>query len=124
MGNTADCTTLEGIVEKIQAQYGRAQRIWVMNRGIPSEAVLEKLRTSAVPVRYLVGTPKGDGSQALEASLWGACPPPAVSSWGDGRGGRHAMMGPGAHHGCRWRSLFGTRRRGQFQDPSSTPPAA
>jgi len=58
-GNTADCTTLQGFVEKIQAQYGRAERIWVMDRGIPTEAVLERLRTSAVPVRYLVGTPKG-----------------------------------------------------------------
>ena len=29
-GNTADCTTLEGFVEKIQAQYGQAERIWVM----------------------------------------------------------------------------------------------
>jgi transposase len=58
-GNTADCTTLEGFVEKIQAQYGQAERIWVMDRGIPTEAVLEKLRTGDVPVRYLVGTPKG-----------------------------------------------------------------
>jgi transposase len=58
-GNTADCTTLEGFVEKIQAQYGRAERVWVMDRGIPTEAVLEKLRAADVSVRYLVGTPKG-----------------------------------------------------------------
>ena len=49
--NTADCTTLQGFVEKIQAQYGRAERIWVMDRGIPTEAVLEKLRMSA-PVEF------------------------------------------------------------------------
>ena len=58
-GNTADCTTLAGFVEKIQAQYGRAERIWVMDRGIPTEEVLAKLRQSDPPVRYLVGTPKG-----------------------------------------------------------------
>jgi len=33
-GNTADCTTLTAFVAKIQAQYGRAERIWVMDRGI------------------------------------------------------------------------------------------
>ena len=58
-GNTAECTTLEGFVEKIQAQYGRAERVWVMDRGIPTEAVLERLRAADVSVRYLVGTPKG-----------------------------------------------------------------
>ncbi len=58
-GNTADCTTLEAFVERIQCQYGQADRIWVMDRGIPTEAVLEKLRASNPPVRYLVGTPKG-----------------------------------------------------------------
>ena len=58
-GNTANCTTLEAFVERIQCQYGQADRIWVMDRGIPTEAVLEKLRASNPPVRYLVGTPKG-----------------------------------------------------------------
>ena len=38
-GNTADNTTLQGFVERIEAQYGQAQRIWVMDRGIPTEAV-------------------------------------------------------------------------------------
>ena len=58
-GNTADCTTLTAFVEKIQAQYGRAERIWVMDRGIPTEEALASLRASDPPVRYLVGTPKG-----------------------------------------------------------------
>lgn len=58
-GNTADCTTLGTFVEKIQAQYGRAERIWVMDRGIPTEEALARLRASDPPVRYLVGTPKG-----------------------------------------------------------------
>jgi len=67
-GNTLDNSTLEGFVERIEAQYGQAQRIWVMDRGIPTEAVLEKLRSRSMPVSYLVGTPKGRLT-ALEKSF-------------------------------------------------------
>jgi len=58
-GNTADKTTLKDFLKKIEDQYGKAERIWVMDRGIPTEAVLEQMRTSDPPVSYLVGTPKG-----------------------------------------------------------------
>jgi hypothetical protein len=58
-GNTADNTTLSGFLKKIETQYGKAERIWVMDRGIPTEAVLEQMRQSDPPVLYLVGTPKG-----------------------------------------------------------------
>jgi hypothetical protein len=58
-GNTADNTTLAGFLDKIEAQYGKAQRTWVMDRGIPTEATLEQMRQRQVPVSYLVGTPKG-----------------------------------------------------------------
>jgi hypothetical protein len=58
-GNTADKTTLQGFLKKIEAQYGKAERIWVMDRGIPTEEVLEEMRQSDPPVYYLVGTPKG-----------------------------------------------------------------
>jgi len=68
-GNTADNTTLEEFVERIEAQYGQAQRIWVMDRGIPTEAVLERLRSRACPVSYLVGTPKGRLSVLEKAFL-------------------------------------------------------
>jgi transposase len=67
-GNTADKTTLQAFLQKIQSQYGKAQRIWVMDRGIPTEAVLEQMRQSDPPVCYLVGTPKGRLGQ-LEAQL-------------------------------------------------------
>jgi len=67
-GNTADKTTLKAFLQKIETQYGKAQRIWVMDRGIPTEAVLEQMRQSQPPVFYLVGTPKGRLSQ-LEAQL-------------------------------------------------------
>ena len=58
-GNTADNTTLPGFLKKIEAQYGKAERIWVMDRGIPTEAVLQQMRESDPPISYLVGTPKG-----------------------------------------------------------------
>src|SRR6266498_1434221 len=67
-GNTSDKTTLPAFLKTIEQQYGKAQRIWVMDRGIPTEAVLEHMRQSQPPVFYLVGTPKGRLSQ-LEAQL-------------------------------------------------------
>ena len=58
-GNTADNTTLRAFLQKIEAQYGKAQRIWLMDRGIPTEEVLQEMRYSDPPIKYLVGTPKG-----------------------------------------------------------------
>lgn len=57
-GNTSDKTTLRDFLGKIESQYGKAQRIWVMDRGIPTEEVLAQMRQSDPPVFYLVGTPK------------------------------------------------------------------
>jgi hypothetical protein len=67
-GNTADCKTLRMFLDKIEKQYGRARRVWVMDRGIPTEAVLAEMRASTPPVQYLVGTPKGRLSR-LEKQL-------------------------------------------------------
>jgi transposase len=67
-GNTADCKTLRLFLDKIEQQYGRARRVWVMDRGIPTEAVLAEMRASDPPVQYLVGTPKGRLSR-LEKDL-------------------------------------------------------
>ena len=58
-GNTADNTTLLDFLARIEAQYGKANRIWVMDRGIPTEAALARMRQADPPVSYLVGTPKG-----------------------------------------------------------------
>ena len=44
---------------QIEKQYGKAERIWLMDWGIPTEKVLEQMRQSEPPVKYLVGTPKG-----------------------------------------------------------------
>jgi Transposase DDE domain len=62
-GNTKDDQTLRQFLAKIEAQYGKARRVWLMDRGIPTEAVLAEMRQSDPPVRYLVGTPKGHLTQ-------------------------------------------------------------
>jgi hypothetical protein len=67
-GNTADKTTPRGMLALIQKRYGCAERIWVMDRGIPTEAVLAELRQGDTKVSYLVGTPKGRLTQ-LEKEL-------------------------------------------------------
>jgi transposase len=68
-GNTSDRTTLREFLNKIETQYGKAERIWVMDRGIPTEEVLSEMRQSDPPVYYLVGTPKGRLSKLEQALL-------------------------------------------------------
>ena len=58
-GNTADKTTLHDFLRRIEAQYGKARRTWVMDRGIPAEEVLAEMRAAQAPTHYLVGTPRG-----------------------------------------------------------------
>lgn len=67
-GNTADKSTLRDFLARIEGQYGKARRVWVMDRGIPTEETLEHMRHSDPPVHYLVGTPKGRLSK-LEKDL-------------------------------------------------------
>ena len=50
---------LRDFLARIERQYGKARRVWVMDRGIPTEEVLAEMRASDPPVHYLVGTPKG-----------------------------------------------------------------
>jgi len=56
-GNTSDKTTLRSFLARIESLYGQADRIWVMDRGIPTEDVLKEMREAGI--HYLVGTPKG-----------------------------------------------------------------
>ena len=76
-GNTSDKTTLRDFLTRIEAQYGKAGRTWVMDRGIPTEAVLAEMRGSETPVHYLVGTPRGRLSQLEQEFL--------VTPWADVR---------------------------------------
>ena len=58
-GNTSDKTTLADFLKSIEDQYGKANRVWVMDRGIPTEETLRTMRQTDPPIHYLVGTPKG-----------------------------------------------------------------
>lgn len=69
-GNTSDKTTLADFLKKIEAHYGKSERVWVMDRGIPTEETLEQMRQSDPPISYLVGTPRGRLT-ALEKAFLG-----------------------------------------------------
>jgi transposase len=62
-GNTSDRTTLPGFLKKIEDTYGKARRVWVMDRGVPSEAILQDMRDPERETFYLVGTPKSKINQ-------------------------------------------------------------
>ncbi len=55
-GNTLDKTTLGFFLKRIESMYGKARRVWVMDRGIPTEEVLWQMRDQNI--QYLVGTPR------------------------------------------------------------------
>ena len=55
-GNRGDSTTVEEIIERLRTKYGHERRVWVMDRGMVSEEILEQLRQWKAS--YLVGTPK------------------------------------------------------------------
>jgi len=67
-GNTSDRTTLRQFLTHIENTYGRAKRVWVMDRGIPTEEVLAEMRNPKRQAFYLVGTPKSKISQ--HERLW------------------------------------------------------
>src|SRR6266436_2763985 len=62
-GNTSDRTTLRKFLKHIESTYGTAKRMWVMDRGIPTEAILAEMRSASPPTLYLVGTPKSKISE-------------------------------------------------------------
>jgi hypothetical protein len=68
-GNASEPGTLREFLARIERQYGKAERIWCMDRGIPTEVVLEEMRAADPPVRYLVGTPKGRLNRLEQALL-------------------------------------------------------
>ena len=57
-GNRSDRTTLRDFLDQMEKPYGQARRVWVMDRGIPTEAVLQEMRNREREVYYLVGTPR------------------------------------------------------------------
>ncbi len=85
-GNTADNTTLKGFLDRIERQYGKARRVWLMDRGVPTEEVLAQMRQADPPVQYLVGTPKGRLSR-LEKDL-------LAKPWAEARPGVQVKLLP------------------------------
>jgi transposase len=85
-GNTADNTTLRGFLDRIERQYGKARRIWLMDRGVPTEAVLAEMRAADPPVQYLVGTPKGRLTRLEKALI--------AKPWQDARPGVQVKLLP------------------------------
>jgi transposase len=71
-GNTADVTTVEDMVKRMENKYGQPKRIWVLDRGMVSQENIEFLRQRGA--RYLVGTPKSQlkkfAAQLLEDKDW------------------------------------------------------
>jgi len=55
-GNTSEKTTLRGFPDRIEGMYGKARRVWLMDRGIPTEALPREMRTTRQETFYLVGT--------------------------------------------------------------------
>jgi transposase len=62
-GNTSEKTTLRGFLDRIESLYGKARRVWLMDRGIPTEALLREMRTSRQETFYLVGTSRAKVKQ-------------------------------------------------------------
>jgi transposase len=62
-GNTSEKTTLRAFLDSIESQYGKARRVWLMDRGIPTEALLQEIRTSRQETFYLVGTSRAKVKQ-------------------------------------------------------------
>jgi transposase len=62
-GNTSDKSTLRGFLDKIESMYGKARRVWLMDRGIPTEALLQEMRVSRQETFYLVGTTRSKVKQ-------------------------------------------------------------
>ncbi len=66
-GNRADVSTMETILRMVERKYGKARRIWVMDRGIVSEENLAAIRKRGG--QYLVGTPRSQMKQFAEELL-------------------------------------------------------
>jgi transposase len=62
-GNTSDKSTLRSFLDKIESIYGKARRVWLMDRGIPTEAILAEMRISRQETYYLVGTSRAKVKQ-------------------------------------------------------------
>ncbi len=65
-GNTSDKTTLPAFLRRIENQYGKMNRLWIMDRGIPTEEALQQMRAEGAS--YLVGTPDASANSRTSCS--------------------------------------------------------
>ena len=75
-GNTSDKTTLADFLKKIEAQYGRSDRVWIMDRGIPTEETLETMRTGQADARSSIALRRGSRRTSSSPSSPTACTSP------------------------------------------------
>src|SRR5258707_14727886 len=73
-GNTSDRTTLRGFLDQIEKTYGKAKRMWVMDRGIPTEEILQEMRDPAREIFYMGRTQQGKNQRHV--NKWLAIPSP------------------------------------------------
>jgi transposase len=66
-GNRADVSTMEAMLRMVERKYGKARRVWVMDRGIVSEENLQAIRRRGG--QYLVGTPRSQMKRFEEELL-------------------------------------------------------
>src|ERR1700730_15666212 len=68
-GNTSDRTTLRAFLTQIETRYGKVRRVWVMDRGIPTEEILAEMRSADPPIchifAYLLAKSEGRGAKEM-----------------------------------------------------------
>jgi len=69
-GNRNDGSTVKEIVTRMESRYGRQQRIWVLDRGMVSEATMDWLKERGS--RYIVGTPRSRLKEFADALCHGS----------------------------------------------------
>ena len=120
-GNTTDKTTLADFLERIESQYGRSERVWIMDRGIPTEETLSSMRTGgsgrALPGRHAQGPPDAAGEGVRGAAL--ARGPLSAAPQSDRRRPRHSVVILHASHRDR-AGVQGTQARPR--PPADPPP--
>src|SRR5262249_59048754 len=65
-GNTADCKTLRSFLQKIEAQYGKAQRIWAWNGAFPTNRGLVRSARGIHLAPILLGSRRGDSPSCMK----------------------------------------------------------
>lgn len=115
-GNRADVTTVEDMIRLMEDKYGKARRVWVMDRGMVSEDNIDFLRERQA--RYLVGTPKGQLRRLFEKEFldqddWAEVQPGVevkLAAHPDGRGKEQFVICRSADRGKKEEAMLEQKR--------------